>query len=533
MRGILLFICFFLITLCLYYPAREARFVFDFIDLYTTYQHDGWGGFLTDFHDFAFRPVAHIVGFFLHIMLKLSAMRWLVVVSLFHAAIAVLAYRVIFDLLLVSGVSRAGFIAFFSALLFLVSPYQTEVVVWGGAFLYLSSGLFFILAIDRFLRYARSGDRRYLYQYQVFFIMSVFCHEIAFTIPIMVALFILSIKNIDSAGQGRIRLSLKTVLLPLGFVPVYLMINKLVLGKWIGHYGAAAHLHFDVMDMAGKLNMYAAKLYLLVPFWKPHIYVWCQKPLLEYMCIACVMIGMAVLLVWQRYASIRGILMFTYATVVMLAMVLNLYLVDFINIQSDRLGYFASIFAFVPVMILVSRSGRTVAYSLATMAVAAFVWALHVNIDSWHQAAKIASALDKDFKYSNANHLYILNLPDNYKGAYMYRCRAMGKFGQKERMLTGADFAPKEIDVLSYNLIDPSDSVTVEKISDSTLKVSFTKWGSWFWRDTYGASDYQDSIVNVDIDDWNHSYLVTFHKKEPGDVFLYQAASQWRKVENF
>ncbi len=533
MRGFLLFVFFFMLTFGLYYPTAHARFVFDFIDWFGVYESEGWRGFLVDFHDVALRPVSHLINYPLHFLLGLDATAWLILATSIHAATAAIAYCFIRKSLMLSHVARPDFIAFFSSLFFLISPYQTEALVWGGDFFYLPTALFLICSLGQFLSFADTGQASYLYRYLLFFLFSVFCHEIGFIIPILAALFIVALPDMSSNGQGKRGLLMKTVFLPLAFLPIYLLLDKIFLGQWIGHYGASVHLHFDIKEVFGKLNMYAAKFYLFAPFWKPHIYIWCRKPIMIYLTISIMLISALALMAPLKGRALRYALVFVFATVVSLAMVLNLYLVDFINIQSDRLGYFAAIFAFVPLMVALSRCPRILAYTGAVLFTVLSLYTLNINISSWHHAGQLAMALDKDFKYAKAENLYILNLPDNYKGAYIYRCRAQGKYAQKQKMLYGGDFHAKEIDVLSYNLNDASDSVTVEKISDSSLRVSFTKWGSWFWRNTCGASSYEDSLVRVDIDAWNHSYIATFKNKKPGDVFLYQAADHWRRVDGF
>ena len=89
------------------------------------------------------------------------------------------------------------------------------------------------------------------------------------------------------------------------------------------------------------------------------------------------------------------------------------------------------------------------------------------------------------------------------------------------------------VEVLNYNLNEPQDSVTIQKISDKKLKVELSNSGSWWWLHTLGATDYETDVLKVDVDDSNQSYLVEFKQKQEGDVFLYQANGNWRQVENF
>ena len=152
---------------------------------------------------------------------------------------------------------------------------------------------------------------------------------------------------------------------------------------------------------------------------------------------------------------------------------------------------------------------------------------------SWNQAGKLQGQLESNFNWWNANRVYILNLPDNFRGAYMYRNLQTSAFAGN---FIKYDYqVPKNeiIEVLSYNLNEPDDSVTIEKINDHQLKITLSKWGIWWWRKTAGATDYETHKIKVDVDDYSHSYMVDFKNKQQGDIFLYQANGKWHEVQNF
>jgi hypothetical protein len=88
------------------------------------------------------------------------------------------------------------------------------------------------------------------------------------------------------------------------------------------------------------------------------------------------------------------------------------------------------------------------------------------QLDSWRIAASLQSSLELSFKPYEGKQTYILNLPDSYRGAYMYRCRAEGKFAERYKFIKGIDVAKNITEVLSYNLNNPTDSVTVQTIND-------------------------------------------------------------------
>ena len=101
---------------------------------------------------------------------------------------------------------------------------------------------------------------------------------------------------------------------------------------------------------------------------------------------------------------------------------------------------------------------------------------LHHNIESWHQSGLVTQSLVEKFKWYNAKRIYILNQPDNYRGAYMYRSDVgENTLAETIYLETGKDLRHSTKFILQYNMMSLSDSMKVEKVSDSTLKVTFAR----------------------------------------------------------
>ena len=107
--------------------------------------------------------------------------------------------------------------------------------------------------------------------------------------------------------------------------------------------------------------------------------------------------------------------------------------------------------------------------------------------------------LENNFPIDTTKHYYILNLPDNYQGAYMFRCLGDSKFASTLKLKTQVDRTSQITEVLSYNLLQPFDSVKVSIVDSLKLKVELSNAGSWWWRYTVGANDPEiiDSIRSI------------------------------------
>jgi hypothetical protein len=117
------------------------------------------------------------------------------------------------------------------------------------------------------------------------------------------------------------------------------------------------------------------------------------------------------------------------------------------------------------------------------------------------------------YNYENNLNYYWLNLPESYKGGYMYK----GGDGENPFLvrLKVKDNKIKTnfVTIASMNLNSKEDGIIVEKIKFNEYKITLRQWGNWFWVGEYGASDYKNDIYSVDFDEINHSYLLKFNSK--------------------
>jgi hypothetical protein len=316
-------------------------------------------------------------------------------------------------------------------------------------------------------------------------------------------------------------------------IPLYFVGNKLVLHRWIGHYGADAHTALKPFEMLAVIQKYFIKQVFFAPFLPDFVSTKLYQ-LTEQRAVAVFFVVMIIAIVGRCfYLCFKNknapIWMFYFlATLLFILPVANLYFPTYILIHGDRLGYFASLFVWVPLLILLVFLFKKWAVVPMTFAVFLSMFFLIKQLDSWRIAASLQSSLELSFKPYEGKQTYILNLPDSYRGAYMYRCRAEGKFAERYKFIKGIDVAKNITEVLSYNLNNPTDSVTVQTINDSTLQVTLSQWGTWYWRNTMGAVSYESTKLKVAIDEWNHSYTVVFKDRKAGDVFF--IPSGW-KVE--
>lgn len=524
-----LFTLLWMLAIWVYAPVAGSHFTFDFVDWYFTYQQYGWKGLLTSFNDPSLHHVYHLFYFCAIQLLGFNAYAWVLLFTAMHAANASLMYYWLKGQFQDYGVLPAQQAALFSSLLFLLSPYQTETVAWGATIHYLlvMAEVWIILLLSK---QADSVGRRATTL--AVFALGMFTHEIIIVLPaVLLGFSLLGVSGYKSVGRV-----VKQLVLPMAaIVALYFLLNRLFLGQWVAHYGAETHLRFSLQDMTLALQRYAAKYLLFAGMLPDNIRQILYQPqwMIFVTPLALLFFGIVYFMIPSAKSSRTLWLAFAGASIVFLFPVLNLYFPFWIPIQGDRLGYLASPFLYALLFLVVWILAKRWTVIVMSLLLIISLFGLMQRTTSWQSASALMYKLEENFVSDTSKHTYILNLPDNLNGAYMYRNLGASKFAQAYRMRHGVNMNHHITEVLGYNLQSAHDSVRVQVVDSITLKVEFTRYGSWFWRNCQGAENYENDLLKVEIDEYGLSYLVQFKKKSPTDRFLYQAADRWIQVNDF
>jgi hypothetical protein len=534
----LVFILFFVVALCVYYATAGAGFITDQIGWFETYRSMGWKGIFNAFGDRSLHFIYHLLGYSLWRLFGFNGTGWMCSFVFLHSLVGTLSFHLFRKLFQKIVPAKASVISFVGALLFMLSPYQTEVLVWYACVHYLLCAALVLLALISFVGYLKTGKNKNIFYFYLFFGVAVFTLEISFSLPLILAGFILLFPLKHFAVQDKLKLFLLFVLPSLLVVAAYFVLSKMLRGSFAGHYGVSTHFNFNIALLTANLLKHTAKIFLLSQFW-PHekreaLYLLFQSKVLLFMAAGS-LAALAVVFLYRRLSvSFRAVIFLTLCFALALAPILNLYFTSIVNVEGDRFSYLASVFAAQLVSFLVLSLFNHVGWVILFVYLFFNCQFLKTNTESWKNNCTVRKSLLQNFQHVNAPHIFILNLPDNYKGTYMFRTFAPdNSFAETYKLMYGKDFEQRTTQVLSYNMISLTDSVTVEKISDNELKVTFAQWGNWWWTAGKGADSYSTEMYSVLIDEWSHSYNIQFKTKIPGAVYLYQCGGEWRQVVNF
>ncbi len=540
MPKIILLIFFWSIALMFYAKTIYGGLVTDITGWFSAYETYGWSGIPVAFGD---KALHHVYHFFLFICYKhfgFNGRPWTLSFTFLHALNAVLLFYLLKRILKSSEISSSVAIAFFSTLLFLLSPYQAEPVVWVVCIHYLLTTIFLLSALHSFFNYTESTKKFWIAAYYLFFIMGLFALEIALIFPLIVFFLIWLAPAKIFNGNSTWQLQKIFVAPVIAATIIYFLLNQWAFGSAVGHYGADTHLNFDLMLIVPNFIKYILKFLAFSQFfshaWRAGIYTFIEQPLVVWLSFF-LLVTLAVYLL-KRWNSLRSewkiaALFFLFFSIG-LAPVINLFFSYILYNEGDRFSYFASLFFFP--FLLLSLHALMPKWKYIFIAGYLFfsVKFLRFNTESFHNSGKIVRSLIEDFKWNDMQRIYILNIPDNFRGAYTYRSFGnSSSFAETLKLMQKADVVDKTVEILHYNVATPNDSVFVEIIDEATLKLTFAQWGNWFWKDGIGALSYKTSDYKVEIDEWGHSYNITFYKKPLDAVYLYEVRGKWKEVKGF
>lgn len=526
---IILFSCYFFSCLLVYWRAKAGVFTFDSLDVIRLFDELGVGGFAVNFRDISVRPFLFLVLYSGYAWFGLNEAASLIFCSVLHSFNAVMLTWFISN---ATAYKKKRTLSILAGLIFLFLPYHTEVVVWAVGNQYTILLSFLWIMIWSIMRYVTTDDRKFIALHIVCFIPAVFTHELSFVFPAI----ILCVATFCLPYSKKIPILKLAGGMMVFFLPLYLCINKLVLGVWIGHYGADIHTQIHFSQMAGTYVSYLLKITLLTNWWRPDIrdacYLFVQQH--AYFFLFLILFTLSIVLLYKLRHKAAGYVVFLFAGFTGLVIpVLNLYFVPWIPIHGDRLGYLPAAFLVGGVLLVFNHINQKIAVAVGIVWLAGSLFFLNKNISSWQQAGEVMHELQTTFPNPGNRPVYILAKADNFRGAYMYRCRVSFPFAERLRILHHRDYTAQTEEVYGFNMLSAEDGMEATVLDSTTIKLEFKQWGNWWWRNTLGATNLDTDNYYTTIDEWGHSFQIHFKRKPKNAIYLYQSGKLWKKVDNF
>ncbi len=520
-----------LVTQLFYFPTWQAGFVTDFTGLLERFEDAKATDILHSFGFPALQQVLNTLLFSWYKLFGIQALPWYLLQTSLHALNAYLLFRLSLVLLKLFELRRTRELAWAAALLFLLNPYASEPVTWRVTQNFLISTAIVLHLMYLCLDWIENPRGRAWWQIQLWLLIGLFTFELSLVIPILLSLLVV----VHPAGAWK---NWRVLCLPQFVVMLgYFLLHRVVLGDWVGHYGTEVHLRFVMPEMLAHFWQYIFKYLTFArdwsDAWKHWLFAGLGRSTVSYSLsiVGLLVVGLSISN-WTSLGQRGRLVLFGFiAFGIALIPVINLHFNYLLHIENDRYAYLASAFFMLCWVGTVSALPRSIFYLLAGGVLILSCILLWKHNQYWHKSTKVYRELLYGFETFNSDTVYLLNLPDNYRGAPMFRDYSGNDsaFRDALQFLRKKPFSGKILEVAQYNMNDPSDGAKAKWLGEQVLQVELNQWGNWWWRRGYGLGEGY-STKAFELAGKGHYYQLNMKERPEGIHLLLQDGGLWKVV---
>ena len=537
----MIFWVLWVLLFALYYPAAKAGFVTDFTGwLDQVKNHGFWENInRTNFHARSLYQFTQFATYIFYKLFGINPWLWHLLFITLHAINATLLFVFCNRLLDDSGVANGRTLSFAAVVLFCVSPYMSEVIVWEPSFHFLQGLLFILLILTRVQQFIYTGKKKYAAWAALFYLLSIFTLEIFYITPWLVLALAIFYRFTPSFNKGLLGKILLYFFLPsIILFLVRLLLFRLFYGDWVSRIGTDAVTGMQV-SVLGKPAKYIFHLLFLGRFLsngiKDRVYEFCDS--VKGIVLFYSVIGLCGVYIIARFRTMSGkgrvaSLLFVYSLIT-LALLIPLWFGNLLLVIFDRYNYFTAAFFYSWFVVMISfitikyvRLGIFALYALLNLR-----FAIKVS-RYWGKSARINHELLTHLPDPGNKTIILLNLPESMNGIPMIGSDKESEYKFMHNLLLPDKQINNTVyDVLSYNLTTPEDGAHITVANDSTLHVTLNQWGTWWWFAGKGGYSYENADYKLNLIDLGHWYELTLKKPSQNYLLLYETGGKWKVVD--
>ena len=482
------------VILCLIYGrAYEAGFVTDFTGLHMKMQGQGLGAALHSFGFPSLMPLLNVTYWILDKLSGLQAWGWFLFAIVVSSLTLATFYRVVTHLLEDFGYEKQKrrFIALTTIALVITSPYQIEAMIWKVGLGHLMSVAFFILAFYQLVRHLSSGHKKPLVVSLVALMLSLFCFEWGLVFPAMAGVLIIGYWRIGQLTMSR---GIKTWLWTLVPIAIYLLLTKLVLGSWLGHYDTETEMDLEVTTMFSTTLKYVLKHLSLTHFYpndlKQVLYGAADKPVVLVLALLLLMLLLGLWMRKGKHHTLKAVSL--CCGLLGLVLVAGLHFHNLLLSENDRYGSLFVYFLAFTIALIITDWPKWFWFSLVLYLTAQFFFQQKL-VNQWAQSQSQIDKITTTFKDLNlrkTDKVLMLNLPENLRGTFMFRDFSGQNPLSDHLTMYGIEHPSLEL-VAQYNLPYQGQAYTGKWISEGRIRLEAREWGSWWWNKGLGLGKYE------------------------------------------
>lgn len=520
--------------------------VFDFNGWLLRFENGTIIDALKGFGYFGLHQVENVAFFTLYKLFGVNYWGWYVVFSVLHAISAFTLFYLIKSLLNFFKFNHPFQIALLSSLLFFISPMAVETVSEKVNIHYFTATISILLGLLSLLKYFIHHKKRYLWLNILCFSVALFSLEISYTYPFVHLLFcfLFFSYTTDFKLENKFKL-LSIAFYPFLLIICYLLLHKLLLGSFVGHYGSEVHLKMNLSEIFSTVFRYFLSYFAFFNYWdynlKTKIYHITKTN--AYWLIPLFTFMFAIFAIWinkKQPKNLKVFIVLFLSALFFLAPVSNLYYVDIVPIENDRYGYLFSAFLFPSIVFLfwtLCSSKKYFLYLILGIYVCFSIIHKTNTINWYNKSSKLTFGLYDSFIWQDKNVIILIDI-DNFKGVKLFR--TLGdmpiSFSESLYLKTGVDRRKNIYSVFQMNYTSLTDSVYVNKIDSNKYEVSFKQWGNWIWNN-------RAHLIAKDVTLAHEKYIKTKLRADnlafefeiidlPSDfVIIYPEGNKWKELE--
>ncbi len=309
---------------------------------------------------------------------------------------------------------------YLAAFIFLLLPTHTEVVSWISARTDDVSTFFGLLSFTIYLAYKYYKKPRYLIFSAGLFLCALLSKESLVTYPGIIILYELYEWGFKRNHRNTLAARFSICSLFIWMLIFYLCLRYIKIGELVGGYGEKIHLKLDWNHILQNIVIYPTRSFLMpqpnsdFQFW---LIAFTGLVLLFIVCtIVC-------LLHQPSYSDVPKLLIFLIGTFYTLILPAITVFVSTVDTQGERYLYFAS--AFTAIFLAFTLTFILIQIHLILVISSGLLVFLGISLTTMNQNWQIASGISKEILFSveqlPQESIIINSLPDNYRGAYIYR----------------------------------------------------------------------------------------------------------------
>ncbi len=452
-----------------------------------------------------------------------------------HALNATLLFRLLRGIFRDTGIPRAEWIALAAAALFCTSPYVSEVIVWKAAYHFLQGLLLILIQLHLLRNFLHNGRSRNIVISLILYALSLFSLELFYLVPILDIVVCIYYDQALAWDKRRIKQAFRAIIAPQALLLVlYLIGLQLSAGATTGRLGnewmKLPITYYLVKPPENLFHLLGGRF--LPEVWRHAVYKTCSSYTGAGIFYAA-LLGLLLYMVARFRKMTRNGQLVSFLTVWVLlgiALVTPLWFPERLLIVGDRYLYVLLPPFMALLALVISRIARKLLLPLIACSAAIIIQVLPtLNLNqTWQESTRLTDQLQTLLTDAPDQITILLNNPASLRGAPMIGAGEDGEAKLMHNLLYQSPIRGKMYDAPAANLLNATDSISIQWLDGSTLKVSLTQPNT-FWQ--YGqdvAHSFSNEYFSVDVADPNCCYTLRLTKPVSQYRLLYQHAGTWQ-----